>query len=64
MDLHKNTVAAFEQDIVAGEPALRAAMGDEDWHWFRYPYLREGDTLEKRHAVAAFLKERGYRWPR
>jgi len=61
MDLHKNSVADFEQDIVAGEPALRAAMGDEDWHWFRYPYLREGDTLEKRHAIAGFLKERGYR---
>jgi peptidoglycan-N-acetylglucosamine deacetylase len=61
MDLHKNTVAAFEQDIVAGEPALRAAMGDEDWRWFRYPYLREGDTLAKRHAIAGFLKGRGYR---
>jgi peptidoglycan/xylan/chitin deacetylase (PgdA/CDA1 family) len=61
MDLHKNTVEAFEQDIVGGEPVLRAAMEGEDWRWFRYPYLREGDTLEKRHAVAAFLKERGYR---
>jgi peptidoglycan/xylan/chitin deacetylase (PgdA/CDA1 family) len=61
MDLHKNTAAAFEEDILAGEPALRAAMGEEDWQWFRYPYLREGDTLEKRHAIAGFLKERGYR---
>jgi peptidoglycan/xylan/chitin deacetylase (PgdA/CDA1 family) len=61
MDLHKNTVEAFEQDVVAGEPAIRAAMGEEDWRWFRYPYLREGDTLEKQHAIAAFLKERGYR---
>ena len=61
MDLHKNPVAAFEQDILAGEPALRAAMGEEDWRWFRYPYLREGDTPSKRHAIAGFLKERGYR---
>jgi peptidoglycan/xylan/chitin deacetylase (PgdA/CDA1 family) len=36
-------------------------MGDGDWHWFRYPYLREGNTLEKRNEVRAFLKERGYR---
>jgi peptidoglycan/xylan/chitin deacetylase (PgdA/CDA1 family) len=61
MDLHKNTVEAFEQDVLAGEPPLRAAMGEEDWRWFRYPYLREGETLEKRKAVAAFLKDRGYR---
>jgi peptidoglycan/xylan/chitin deacetylase (PgdA/CDA1 family) len=61
IDLHKNTVEAFEQDVLAGEPSLRAAMGDEDWRWFRYPFLREGDTLEKRHAIAGFLKERGYR---
>jgi peptidoglycan-N-acetylglucosamine deacetylase len=61
MDLHRSSVEAFEQDVLAGEPALRAAMGGEDWHWFRYPYLREGDTAEKRHAVAGFLKDRGYR---
>ena len=61
MDLHKNTAAAYEQDILAGEPPIRAAMGEADWRWFRYPFLREGDTLEKRHAIAGFLKERGYR---
>jgi peptidoglycan/xylan/chitin deacetylase (PgdA/CDA1 family) len=36
-------------------------MGDEDWHWFRYPYLHEGGTLEKRRAVRAWLSEHGYR---
>jgi hypothetical protein len=36
-------------------------MKDADWLWFRYPYLREGDTLEKRHALARFLKDQGYR---
>jgi peptidoglycan/xylan/chitin deacetylase (PgdA/CDA1 family) len=61
MDLHRSSVEAFEQDVLAGEPALRAAMGGEDWHWFRFPYLREGDTIEKRHALARFLKDRGYR---
>jgi len=61
MDLHTNSVEAFEQDALADEPALQAAMGAADWHWFRYPYLREGDTIEKRHAIAAFLKEHGYR---
>jgi peptidoglycan/xylan/chitin deacetylase (PgdA/CDA1 family) len=61
MDLNANTPAAFEQEIVADEAALRSTMGDEGWRWLRYPYLHEGDTLEKRRAVARFLEERGYR---
>ena len=61
MDLHANTPEAFEQDVLANEQALRESMGDGDWHWFRYPYLREGETLEKRRAVARFLKDQGYR---
>lgn len=28
--------------------------------WFRFPYLREGNTLEKRDAVRKYLKELGY----
>jgi peptidoglycan/xylan/chitin deacetylase (PgdA/CDA1 family) len=32
-----------------------------DWRWFRYPFLWEGETLEKRHAVRAYLSEHGYR---
>src|SRR6185369_13497010 len=55
MDLHTNSVEAFEQDALANEPTLKATMGSGDWHWFRYPYLREGETIEKRHAIAAFL---------
>jgi peptidoglycan/xylan/chitin deacetylase (PgdA/CDA1 family) len=61
MDLHTNTADAFERDVLANEPALRALMGDADWHWFRYPFLREGDTPEKYHAVKAALVKHGYR---
>ena len=61
MDLHTNSVEAFEQDTLANEKMLQASMGSSDWHWFRYPYLREGETADKRHAVAAFLKDHGYR---
>jgi peptidoglycan/xylan/chitin deacetylase (PgdA/CDA1 family) len=61
MDLHAASIDAFEEDIVANEPALRAFMTDGDWRWFRFPFLREGDTPEKYRAVRAFLKGRGYR---
>ena len=61
MDLRKNSVADFEKDIAANEPALRKFMPTGDWHWFRYPYLHEGDKRETKRAVAAWLKEHGYR---
>lgn len=61
MDLHANSVEAFREDIDRNEAALLSLMGERNWHWFRYPYLREGNTLEKRREVRAYLKEKGYR---
>jgi peptidoglycan/xylan/chitin deacetylase (PgdA/CDA1 family) len=61
IDLDANTPDAFAQDVLANEPILREHMGAEGWRWLRYPYLREGDTLEKRRAVSRFLGEQGYR---
>lgn len=61
MDLSTNTFEAFSRDIVQNEPALLLLSPRDDWRWLRYPYLHEGDTLDKRNAVRAFLSERGYR---
>jgi|tagenome__1003787_1003787.scaffolds.fasta_scaffold20772374_1 peptidoglycan/xylan/chitin deacetylase (PgdA/CDA1 family) len=61
MDLHANTLDAFEHDLAANETALRTFAGDADWHWFRYPYLREGNAPEKYRAVREMLARRGYR---
>jgi peptidoglycan-N-acetylglucosamine deacetylase len=61
IDLNAHTVAEFEQDLLADEPTLRSVAGSSDWHWFRYPYLHMGDTIEKRHAAAAMLRQHGYR---
>ena len=65
MDLGAHTAAEFEQDIAKDEPLLRAQMGGQTgeraWHWFRYPYLQEGDTLEKRRGVRAWLFAHRYR---
>ena len=59
--LTSNTAEAFEHDIVLNEPVLAEYAGARDWHWFRYPFLWEGDTLDKRHAVRAYLRDRGYK---
>jgi peptidoglycan/xylan/chitin deacetylase (PgdA/CDA1 family) len=61
MDLEKNTPEAFESDIEENEPVLELLQAKDDWHWLRYPYLHEGDTVEKRRAVRAYLKTHGYR---
>ncbi len=61
IDLNAATTQAFEDEIVANESVLQRLMGSRDWHWLRYPYLHEGDTLEKRHAVRKYLADRGYK---
>jgi len=69
LDLTKNSVEDFQHEILRNEPALELLMpegrkvggGLHDWRWFRYPYLHEGDTLEKRRAVRTFLADSGYR---
>ena len=59
--LAESTVEEYESEIAHGEPALAQYAGERDWHWFRYPYLAEGETLEKRNAVRAWLSAHGYR---
>jgi peptidoglycan/xylan/chitin deacetylase (PgdA/CDA1 family) len=67
MDLEQNSAEAFEREIDENEPVLEllkldspGGSANDDWHWLRYPYLHEGDTVEKRRAVRAYLKTRGY----
>jgi peptidoglycan-N-acetylglucosamine deacetylase len=55
------TAAEYEHNIALDEPDLRAFAGKRDWHWFRYPYLEEGDTVAKREAVRGWLRDHGYR---
>jgi peptidoglycan/xylan/chitin deacetylase (PgdA/CDA1 family) len=62
MDLNANPAEAFEREIEENEPSLELLAGkDGNWHWLRYPFLREGETVEKRRAVRAYLQAHGYR---
>jgi peptidoglycan-N-acetylglucosamine deacetylase len=61
LDLGKETAQQFEAEVSRNEPLLKDLMAKEDWHWLRYPYLREGDTQEKRRAVRAWLFAQRYR---
>jgi peptidoglycan/xylan/chitin deacetylase (PgdA/CDA1 family) len=69
LDLTKNSAEDFQREILRNEPVLELLMPPDgklaragyDWRWLRYPYLHEGDTLEKRRAVRAFLAANHYR---
>jgi peptidoglycan/xylan/chitin deacetylase (PgdA/CDA1 family) len=62
LNLNANPAEAFEREIDQNEPTLELLAGkDSNWHWFRYPFLHEGDEIEKRRAVRAYLQAHGYR---
>jgi peptidoglycan/xylan/chitin deacetylase (PgdA/CDA1 family) len=51
----------FISDIAKNEATLKKVDPDGDWHWFRYPFLDEGNTLEKRRDVRAYLFAHHYK---
>jgi peptidoglycan/xylan/chitin deacetylase (PgdA/CDA1 family) len=58
LNLNRSTLDEWEADTLKNEPLLAP---DADWHWLRFPYLAEGDTVAKHDAVRAFLAAHGYR---
>jgi peptidoglycan/xylan/chitin deacetylase (PgdA/CDA1 family) len=60
-NLNQHSLAEWEADTLKNEALLKSYMGNEDWHWLRYPNLAEGDTPEKREDARKFLAEHGYK---
>src|SRR5579862_5882282 len=60
-DLNNESSELFLPDVYLNEPVLELLSKGDDWRWFRYPFLHEGDTLDKRRSVRASLREHGYR---
>lgn len=61
VNLNDMTAEAFELNIEKNEPILKEYAGDADWHWLRFPFLAEGNTPEKVHAVREWLAQHGYK---
>lgn len=61
LDLNKPaiTLAQYQQELLDCDAVIRGLPGYRKW--FRFTYLREGNTPEKRDGMRAFLKEQGYR---
>lgn len=50
----------FISDIEWNEPILKLFAKDQEWKFFRYPFLHEGETQSKRDIVRRYLFSRGY----
>jgi peptidoglycan/xylan/chitin deacetylase (PgdA/CDA1 family) len=55
----KLSLAQYEQEILDCDKIISTLPGYQKW--YRFTYLREGNTLEKRDGMRAFLKDTGYR---
>jgi peptidoglycan/xylan/chitin deacetylase (PgdA/CDA1 family) len=52
-------IETFSKDILQGEAVIKDFAHFRKM--FRFPFLKEGNTVEKRDRIRTFLKERGYR---
>jgi|SRR5579872_3987410 len=61
--LNTVTVEQFKEEIVKNEEVLRPMVEarGKKLEFFRYPGLMMGPTAETKHAIADFVKSRGYR---
>jgi peptidoglycan/xylan/chitin deacetylase (PgdA/CDA1 family) len=53
------SLAQYQQQVLDCDSVIRTLPGYQKW--FRFTYLREGNTPEKRDGMRAFLKQQGYR---
>lgn len=58
----KVTLAQFEADALKGENVISGYPRFQKI--FRYPFFKEGDTIEKRDGMRWWLMQRGYRFGR
>src|SRR5579863_6531994 len=57
-DFNRVSLADFENELLTCEKAIQDFPGFT--RRFRFPYLKEGDTLQKRDGFRAFLDAHGY----
>jgi peptidoglycan/xylan/chitin deacetylase (PgdA/CDA1 family) len=55
----EHSLSDFQADALKCEPLIRDYKNFV--RSFRFPFFKEGDTLEKRDGMRSFLKEHGYR---
>lgn len=63
LDLHRNPLERFEEDVARGEETTKAMLfsRNKPLRYFRHPFLHTGRSLETRRALEDYLARRGYR---
>lgn len=61
INLETSNVDQYIQEIKANDTYLIKLMGNKDYHYFRYPYLYEGETEQKRNAIRNYLASQNYK---
>ncbi len=61
INFNQHSVEQFEDDTQKDENQLQLQMDGADWHWFRFPFLAEGDTVVKKMGFRVWLAEHHYR---
>lgn len=59
--LSEMSAAEFDSEVDRNAELLARLSPGGDWRWFRYPFLDEGESVEKRAEARAVLARRGYR---
>ena len=59
LDSAKTSLAHYQQEVLDCDRIIAALPGYQKW--FRFTYLREGNTRDKRDGMRAFLRQQGYR---
>ena len=60
-NLNRMSLSEYLTDLERGEEVLKRLEPNSGvWKVFRYPFLFEGDTSEKRDGVRQYLREHGY----
>lgn len=58
LDFHQASISEFIAEIEEADKLLSRFSTFQKW--FRFPYLREGDTVAKRDALRSYLSAKGY----
>lgn len=60
LDLDRVDIDTYIQDIEKNDPYLKKFMKNKNYKFFRYPYLVEGNTYEKRNRIREYLTSHQY----
>lgn len=61
LDINRVTLSQYLKDFQAADAILKERSLTQFKKWFRFPYLREGNTEAKRDGMRAALNESGYK---